>query len=71
MLSLLQKPSIVHVTKLTLNTMLSSFADTKEGRYNPKMDPVIPVNNWRKGSQVILLPAKPAHIVRRGSTIFV
>lgn len=29
-----------------------SFADTKEGRYNPKMDPVIPVYNWRKGSQV-------------------
>ncbi|MBA0758638.1 hypothetical protein Gotri_021617, partial [Gossypium trilobum] len=34
----------------------SSFADTKEGRYNPKMDPVIPVYNWRKGSQ----PADPA-----------
>ena len=30
----------------------SSFADTKEGRYNPRMDPVIPVHNWRKGSQV-------------------
>lgn len=30
----------------------SSFADTKEGRYNPKMAPVIPVYNWRKGSQV-------------------
>lgn len=29
-----------------------SFADTKEGRYNPRMDPVIPVQNWRKGSQV-------------------
>lgn len=33
----------------------SSFADTKEGRYNPKMDPVIPVHNWRKGSQVRIL----------------
>lgn len=32
----------------------SSFADTKEGRYNPKMDPVIPVQNWRKGSQVAI-----------------
>lgn len=31
---------------------MCSFADTKEGRYNPKMDPVIPVYNWRKGSQV-------------------
>jgi hypothetical protein len=29
-----------------------SFADTKEGRYNPKMASVIPVHNWRKGSQV-------------------
>ena len=34
---------------------VSSFADTKEGRYNPKMDPVIPVHNWRKGSQVRIL----------------
>lgn len=32
----------------------SSFADTKEGRYNPKMYPVIPVHNWRKGSQVMV-----------------
>jgi len=31
---------------------MNSFADTKEGRYNPKMNPVIPVYNWRKGSQV-------------------
>jgi len=31
---------------------MNSFADTNEGRYNPKMDPVIPVYNWRKGSQV-------------------
>lgn len=30
----------------------NSFADTKEGRYNPKMDPIIPVQSWRKGSQV-------------------
>lgn len=36
---------------LTIN-FWSSFADTKEGRYNPKMNPVIPVHNWRKGSQV-------------------
>lgn len=35
----------------------SSFADTKEGRYNPKMHPVIPVHNWRKGSQVLLFSA--------------
>lgn len=29
-----------------------SFADTKDKRYNPRMDPVIHVQNWRKGSQV-------------------
>ena len=38
--------------------IFNSFADTKEGRYNPKMDPVINVNHWRKGSQVKLLPKK-------------
>ena len=31
---------------------IDSFADTKDGCYNPKMQPVIPVTNWRKGSQV-------------------
>ncbi|KZV45682.1 polyribonucleotide nucleotidyltransferase 2, mitochondrial [Dorcoceras hygrometricum] len=35
----------------TSTSFVDSFADTKEGRYNPKMDPVIPVDNWRKGSQ--------------------
>ncbi|KAF5943415.1 hypothetical protein HYC85_017492 [Camellia sinensis] len=36
----------------TPTSFVDSFADTKEGRYNPKMHPVIPVHNWRKGSQV-------------------
>lgn len=31
-----------------------SFLDAKEGRYNPKMSPKIPMNKWRKGSQVLL-----------------
>ncbi|OIT24844.1 PREDICTED: uncharacterized protein LOC109216125 isoform X1 [Nicotiana attenuata] len=34
----------------TPNSFVDSFADTKEGRYNPKMDPLIPVQSWRKGS---------------------
>ncbi|MFS8032696.1 putative glycosyl transferase, family 14 [Helianthus anomalus] len=34
-------------------SFVDSFADTKEGRYNPKMDPV---NDWRKGSQRKSLP---------------
>ncbi|KAE8706699.1 Core-2/I-branching beta-1,6-N-acetylglucosaminyltransferase family protein isoform 2 [Hibiscus syriacus] len=52
----------------TPTSFVDSFADTKEGRYNPKMDPVIPVYNWRKGSQKSLpefwrdrpFPADPA-----------
>nr|GMC52376.1 glycosyltransferase BC10 isoform X2 [Ipomoea batatas]GME19504.1 glycosyltransferase BC10 isoform X2 [Ipomoea batatas] len=40
----------------TFNSFVDSFADTKEGRYNPKMHPVIPVQNWRKGSQKKPLP---------------
>lgn len=38
---------------LSLNIFLyCSFADTKDSRYNPRMNPIIPVHNWRKGSQV-------------------
>ncbi|PIA36169.1 hypothetical protein AQUCO_03400229v1 [Aquilegia coerulea] len=37
----------------TPNSFVDSFADTKEGRYNPKMDPIVPVHNWRKGSQIV------------------
>ncbi|RVX08863.1 hypothetical protein CK203_011036 [Vitis vinifera] len=48
----------------------SSFADTKEGRYNPKMDPVIPVHNWRKGSQWVVLTRKHAQIVVEDDTVF-
>ncbi|PWA85522.1 core-2/I-branching beta-1,6-N-acetylglucosaminyltransferase family protein [Artemisia annua] len=40
----------------TSTSFVDSFADTKEGRYNPKMDPVINVNHWRKGSQRKSLP---------------
>ncbi|GER47972.1 Core-2/I-branching beta-1,6-N-acetylglucosaminyltransferase family protein [Striga asiatica] len=37
-------------------SFVDSFADTKEGRYNPKMHPVVPVDTWRKGSQKRSLP---------------
>ncbi|KAL5185901.1 hypothetical protein HKD37_05G011879 [Glycine soja] len=47
-----------------------SFADTKEGRYNPKMDPVIPVYNWRKGSQWAVLTRKHAKVVVEDETVF-
>ncbi|PHT26367.1 hypothetical protein CQW23_34021, partial [Capsicum baccatum] len=37
----------------TPNSFVDSFADTKEGRYNPKMDPIIPVQSWRKDTSKI------------------
>lgn len=53
----------------TFNSFVDSFADTKEGRYNPKMHPVIPVQNWRKGSQWVVLNRKHAEIVVKDETV--
>lgn len=47
-----------------------SFADTKEGRYNPKMAPLVPVYNWRKGSQWVVLTRKHAEVVVNDTTVF-
>jgi hypothetical protein len=44
---------ILAYTVAELYYAIHSFADTKAGRYNPRMDPIIPVENWRKGSQVL------------------
>lgn len=54
----------------TPTSFVDSFADTKEGRYNPKMHPVIPVRNWRKGSQWVVLTRKHAEIIVKDDTIF-
>ncbi|XP_009779082.1 glycosyltransferase BC10 [Nicotiana tabacum] len=54
----------------TPNSFVDSFADTKEGRYNPKMDPVIPVQSWRKGSQWAVLNRKHADIVVKDERLF-
>uniref|UniRef100_A0A7N0TH24 Core-2/I-branching beta-1,6-N-acetylglucosaminyltransferase family protein n=2 Tax=Kalanchoe fedtschenkoi TaxID=63787 RepID=A0A7N0TH24_KALFE len=54
----------------TPTSFVDSFADTKEGRYNPKMDPVIPVDNWRKGSQWVILTRKHAQVVVKDRTVF-
>ncbi|CAL1391796.1 unnamed protein product [Linum trigynum] len=54
----------------TSTSFVDSFADTKDGRYNPKMDPVIPVDNWRKGSQWVVLIRKHAEVVVQDSTVF-
>jgi len=44
-------------------SFVDSFADTKAGRYNPRMDPIIPVENWRKGSQWAVLIKRHAEVV--------
>ncbi|KAK0588641.1 hypothetical protein LWI29_003557 [Acer saccharum] len=54
----------------TSTSFVDSFADTKEGRYNPKMAPVIPVYNWRKGSQWVVLTRKHAEAVVNDTTVF-
>lgn len=54
----------------TSTSFVDSFDDTKEGRYNPKMDPVIPVKHWRKGSQWVVLTRKHAEIVVKDDVAF-
>ncbi|CAI9277095.1 unnamed protein product [Lactuca saligna] len=54
----------------TSTSFVDSFADTKEGRYNPKMDPVIPVNHWRKGSQWVILTRKHAEMIVKDDVVF-
>lgn len=54
----------------TSTSFIDSFADTKEGRYNPKMYPVIPVHNWRKGSQWAVLIEEHAVIMVNDDTVF-
>ncbi|XP_044501384.1 glycosyltransferase BC10-like isoform X2 [Mangifera indica] len=54
----------------TSTSFVDSFADTKQGRYNPKMFPIIPVHNWRKGSQWAVLTRKHAEVVVNDSTVF-
>ncbi|XP_042499271.1 glycosyltransferase BC10-like [Macadamia integrifolia] len=54
----------------TPNSFVDSFADTKGSRYNPKMHPVIPVHNWRKGSQWVVLTRKHAEIVMEDNTVY-
>ncbi|PSS04688.1 DNA polymerase epsilon subunit B like [Actinidia chinensis var. chinensis] len=51
-------------------SFVDSFLDKKEGRYNPKMSPVIPKNKWRKGSQWISLVRSHAEVVVDDEVIF-
>ncbi|KDP45324.1 hypothetical protein JCGZ_09573 [Jatropha curcas] len=54
----------------TSTSFVDSFSDTKEGRYNPKMASVIPVYNWRKGSQWVVLTRKHAEVVVNDTVVF-
>ncbi|XP_074312325.1 glycosyltransferase BC10-like isoform X1 [Silene latifolia] len=54
----------------TSRSFVDSFADKKDGRYNPKMHPIIPVSNWRKGSQWVVLNRKHAEVVVKDETVF-
>ncbi|PON52134.1 Glycosyl transferase [Parasponia andersonii] len=52
------------------SSFVDSFLDAKEGRYNPKMSPKIPMNKWRKGSQWITLIRRHAEVVADDELIF-
>ncbi|XP_038902391.1 glycosyltransferase BC10-like [Benincasa hispida] len=51
-------------------SFVDSFLNVDEGRYNPKMLPVISQEKWRKGSQWITLVRKHAEIVVNDAIIF-
>ncbi|KAK6128319.1 hypothetical protein DH2020_037938 [Rehmannia glutinosa] len=51
-------------------SFVDSFTDKNEDRYNPRMHPVIPVENWRKGSQWVVLTRKHAKIVVQDNTVY-
>lgn len=44
-------------------SIVDSFLDMKEGRYNPKMLPIIRKDKWRKGSQWIALTRRHAEVL--------
>lgn len=51
-------------------SFVDSFLDMREGRYNPKMSPVIPMRKWRKGSQWFALVRSHAKAVAYDDVIF-
>lgn len=52
------------------NSFVDSFSDAKDSRYNPKMHPAVPVRNWRKGSQWVVLIRKHAEVMVNDNTVF-
>lgn len=51
-------------------SFVDSFLDVKEGRYNPKMSPIIPKAKWRKGSQWITVVRSHAQVIVNDEVIF-
>ncbi|XP_062088297.1 glycosyltransferase BC10-like isoform X2 [Humulus lupulus] len=51
-------------------SFVDSFLDAKEGRYNPKMSPKIPMKRWRKGSQWITVIRRHAEVIIDDEVIF-
>ncbi|KAK6913090.1 Glycosyl transferase, family 14 [Dillenia turbinata] len=47
-----------------------SFVETKEDPYNPKMDPLIPVQNWRNGSQWVVPIRKHTGVVVKDDAVY-
>ncbi|XP_073060317.1 glycosyltransferase BC10-like isoform X2 [Primulina eburnea] len=67
---ILLQNALMHPLNERFIFLSDSFADTKEGRYNPKMDPVIPVDNWRKGSQWVVLTRKHVETIVQDDSVF-
>lgn len=53
-----------------VDSFLDPKDDIKDGRYNPKMAPVIPRSKWRKGSQWISLVRSHAEVIVDDEIIF-
>ncbi|KAK9268171.1 hypothetical protein L1049_010613 [Liquidambar formosana] len=62
--------SFVDRLKLMWSVCILAFLMCKEGRYHPKMSPIIPKNKWRKGSQWITLVRSHAEVVVDDEVIF-
>ncbi|XP_075498786.1 glycosyltransferase BC10-like isoform X3 [Primulina tabacum] len=67
---ILLQNALMHPLNERFIFLSDSFADTKEGRYNPKMGPVIPVDNWRKGSQWVVLTRKHVETIVQDDSVF-
>lgn len=61
---------IYHYVMESPRSFVDSFLDKKEGRFNPKMSPVIKEDKWRKGSQWFTLIRRHAEVVVDDELVF-